>query len=259
MSRISTVEQLARSLAKGLPPITWVSGDEALLVGEAADSVRHRARALGFTERSIVEVGRPFRHVAADRAGAVDVAVRGAQAGRRQARRASRPRNCGESLQRSAAAVGDDCRLLVTGARLERATVNTAWFNSLAPLVLLLELPKVERERLPQWLAERLSRQGQRASPPVLALIAERTEGNLLAAHQELQRLALLLPPGDLDPAQVERHRAGFGSLRNLRPRRRRARRRDRALPAHGRRPAGPGCRHAAAGLGAGRLPAHDS
>ena len=71
--------------------------------------------------------------------------------------------------------------------------------------MLLLELPKVDRERLPEWLAERLSRQGQRASRPMLALIADRTEGNLLAAHQELQRLALLLPQGELDPAQVER------------------------------------------------------
>jgi DNA polymerase-3 subunit delta len=204
MSRISTVEQLARSLAKALPPITWISGDEALLVSEAADGVRNRARALGFAERSIVEVGAHFdTSLLLEQAQSMSLF---AQRKLVDVRLAGKPtKDLGESLQRSAAVAGDDCRILVTGARLERATVNTAWFNSLAPLVLLLELPKVERERLPQWLAERLARQGQRASQPVLALIADRTEGNLLAAHQELQRLALLLPPGDLDTAEVER------------------------------------------------------
>jgi DNA polymerase-3 subunit delta len=203
MTRISTAEQLARSLGKGLPPITWISGDEVLLVLEAADSVRARARALGFAERSIVQVGAHF-----DTSLLLEQTQSLSLFSERKlvdVRLAGKPtKDLGEALERSASALGDDCRILVTGGRLERATVNTAWFNALAPSVLLLELQKVDRDRLPQWLAERLARQGQRASRPILALIADRTEGNLLAAHQELQRLALLLPPGDLDLGQVE-------------------------------------------------------
>ena len=203
MTRISTAEQLARSLAKALPPIIWIGSDEPLLVSEAADVVRSRARALGFSLRSIIEVGARFdTSLLLEQAQAMSLF---AERKLVDVRLAGKPtKDLGEALQRSAAVLGDDCRILVTGARLERATVNTAWFNALAPLLVLLELPKVERERLPEWLAERLARQGQRAGRPVLALIAGRTEGNLLAAHQELQRLALLLPPGDLDPVQVE-------------------------------------------------------
>ena len=119
---------------------------------------------------------------------------------------ASRPRNSAKCCSACAAALGDDCRLLVTGGRLERATVNTAWFNALAPLRAAAGTAE-GGARAPAGLA-RASGWRARASAraaPVLALIAERTEGNLLAAHQELQRLALLLPPGELDPTQVER------------------------------------------------------
>ncbi len=204
MTRISTVEQLGRAIAKDLPPITWISSDETLLVSEAADGVRSRARALGFSERAIVDVGAHFdtslllgqaqsQSLFSERK-LIDVRLGG-----------KATKDLGEALQKSARSLGADCRILVTGARLERATVNTAWFNALSPVLLLLELQKVERDRLPDWLAERLSRQGQRASRPILTLIADRTEGNLLAAHQELQRLALLLPAGDLDPAEVEK------------------------------------------------------
>ena len=203
MTRIATVEQLGRALAKALPAITWISSDEPLLSMEAADKVRSRARALGFTERSIVDVGAHFdMSLLLEQAQSLSLFAE-----RRlvDIRLAGKPtKDLGEALQRCAGALGDDCRFLVTSGRLERATVNTAWFGALAPLLLLLELPRVERERLADWLAERLERQGQRAGRPVLALLADRTEGNLLAAHQELQRLALLLPPGNLDPAQVE-------------------------------------------------------
>ncbi|MBA3477052.1 MAG: DNA polymerase III subunit delta [Lautropia sp.] len=203
MSRISTVEQLSRSLAKGLPPITWISGDEPLLVLEAADSLRSRARASGFGERQVLEVGAHF-----DTSLLLEQTRSLSLFSERKlvdVRLAGKPtKDLGEALHKAAGLLGDDCRVLLTSARLERTTLNTAWFNALASAVLLLELPKVERDRLPEWLAGRLSSQGQRGSRQILALIADRTEGNLLAAHQELQRLALLLPPGDLDLAQVE-------------------------------------------------------
>jgi DNA polymerase-3 subunit delta len=204
MARITTAEQLARSLAKGLPPILWVAGDEPLLVMEAADRVRARARKAGFTERAIVDVGSHFDpSLLVEQARSlslfserklVDVRI----GGKPTKELGDVLRQCGESL-------GEDCRLLVTSARLERATVGTAWFNALTPFLLLLELQKVERDRLPEWLTQRLAQQSQHAAPAVLMLIVDRTEGNLLAAHQAVQRLGLLLPAGELELAEVEK------------------------------------------------------
>jgi DNA polymerase-3 subunit delta len=67
----------------------------------------------------------------------------------------------------------------------------------------LVEIDGVERARLPQWIGERLARQQQRAGNDALEFIAERVEGNLLAAHQEIGKLALLYPPGELTLVQV--------------------------------------------------------
>jgi DNA polymerase-3 subunit delta len=204
LTRLSTADQLGRSIAKGLPPITWIAGDEALLVLVAADTVRAKARALGFTERPIVEVGAHFdTSLLLEQTQSLSLFAARKLVDVRIAGKATK--DLGEALQRAATLAGDDCRVLVTSARLERATLSTAWFNALAPAMVLLELQRIERDRLPQWLAARLAAQGQRADQATLTLIADRTEGNLLAAHQELQRLALLLPPGNLDPGQVER------------------------------------------------------
>ena len=204
MTRVSTVEQLTRTLAKGLPPITWIAGDEPLLAMEAGDIVRARARADGFGERAILDVGSHF-----DASLLVEQARSMSLFSQRKlvdVRLAGKPtKELGDVLRQCAASLGDDCRLLVSSARLERATVGTAWFGALAPFIVLLELQKVERDRLPDWLAQRLAQQGQRAAQPVLRLIADRTEGNLLAAQQEVQRLGLLLPPGELAFEQVEK------------------------------------------------------
>ena len=87
---------------------------------------------------------------------------------------------------------------MVSSQHLEKATTSTAWFEALARQMLWMETPRIDVASLGKWIAERLAAQKQQASPPVLALITERTEGNLLAAHQAIQRLGLLLPPGEL-------------------------------------------------------------
>ena len=103
MSRIATVEQLARSLAKGLPPITWISGDEPLLVAGSGRQRASRARALGFTERSIVEVGAHFdTSLLLEQAQSLSLF---AERKLVDVRLAGKPtKDLGEALQRSAAA-----------------------------------------------------------------------------------------------------------------------------------------------------------
>ena len=143
MIRLTSAEQLAKSIAKGLPPIIWIATDEPLLAMEAADLVRAKARAAGFTERTILDIGSHF-----DMSLLVEQARSMSLFAERKlvdVRLGGKPtKELGEVLRQCIDSLGDDCRLLVAGGRLERATLSTAWFNALAPSVLLLELQKVD-------------------------------------------------------------------------------------------------------------------
>src|SRR5512139_764775 len=81
---------------------------------------------------------------------------------------------------------------------LEWQQLKTAWFSALEDAGTVVEARSVSREELPQWLAERLAAQQQRAGVETLEWLADRVEGNLLAAKQEVEKLALLLPAGDV-------------------------------------------------------------
>ena len=95
--------------------------------------------------------------------------------------------------------------LLVTLPKLDRATQASAWFTALADAGVAVAVYPLERDELPAWIAARLARQQQRAAPETLAFLADRCEGNLLAAHQEIEKLGLLLPEGELEAEAVER------------------------------------------------------
>ena len=86
---------------------------------------------------------------------------------------------------------------------------SSAWFTALDGAGITIRVDPVERTALPPWIAQRLAAQGQHvARAPTgqrtLAFFADRVEGNLLAAHQEIQKLALLYPPGELSFEQIE-------------------------------------------------------
>ncbi len=200
-SRISTPHQLRQALGRAHPPLIWISGDEPLLVIEAADLVRAHARKQGFEEREIVDIEGRF-----DRSALMEAAQsQSLFASRRlvDIRVKAKPgKELGEALAELTGFLGEDTLLLVSSARLERATTGTAWFEALARQMLWVETPRIDAQALPGWIADRLSAQKQRAAPEVLAMMADRTEGNLLAAHQAIQRLGLLLPEGEL-PAEA--------------------------------------------------------
>jgi DNA polymerase-3 subunit delta len=109
---------------------------------------------------------------------------------------------------------GDDSTLtLVLLPRLDKATKSSAWFMALENFGVCLQIDTIERGALPHWIAQRLSQQGQRveageAGQHTLQFFADRVEGNLLAAYQEIQKLALLYPAeaggAVLTMAQVE-------------------------------------------------------
>ena len=195
-------ENLAGALARGVPPLVWIHGDEPLLVQEAAHAVRQALRASGFDERQVFDGGRGFRAEAF----VAEASALSLFASRRlvELRLAGKPnREIGQMLADAAAQASEDTRLLVTGPRLDRATTESAWFAAVDRAGLIVPIWPVERAQLPQWIAARLARQKQRADRDTLELIAERVEGNLLAAHQEIGKLGLLFPEGELPPEET--------------------------------------------------------
>jgi len=95
--------------------------------------------------------------------------------------------------------------MLITLPRLDRAAQASSWFRALDGAGAAIAVYPLEKRELPEWLAGRLSLQRQRVSRETLAFLAERCEGNLCAAKQEVEKLGLLLPEGDLADDAVER------------------------------------------------------
>jgi DNA polymerase-3 subunit delta len=196
-------EQLEGHLAKSLAPVYAVHGDEPLLALEAADAVRAAARTRGFTERQVLETGRGFDW--SEFAHATQSLSLFAEKKLIELRLPSGKPGTGgaEALAAYCAAPAPDLVLLVTLPRLDRATQGSAWFTALAAGVLVDVWP-VERSRLPAWISARLARQRHAASTEVLEFLADRVEGNLLAAHQEILKLALTAPDGQLSLETVQ-------------------------------------------------------
>jgi DNA polymerase-3 subunit delta len=103
-----------------------------------------------------------------------------------------------EAISRFCAQLPSDVLLMTSLPRLGKREQSSAWFSALAGVGSTVEIYPVERAALPRWMAERLARQNQKANAETLAFLTDCVEGNLLAAHQEIRKLGLLLPEGEL-------------------------------------------------------------
>jgi DNA polymerase-3 subunit delta len=204
--------QLSQHLQRGLRPLYMLYGDEPLLVQEAADAIRTAARTQGYTERTVHTVaGAHFDWSAVLAAGGslslfadkqiVEIRIPSGKPGKEGS----------TALQQVAdGAAGNDSTLtLVLLPKLDFQTKKTAWFAALEGAGVAIEVQPVERGALPQWITQRLAQNNQRVAggeegQRTLQFFADRVEGNLLAAHQEIQKLALLYPAGELGFEQVE-------------------------------------------------------
>lgn len=206
------LNQLQAHLGKGLRSLYTLHGDEPLQQQEAADAIRAAARAAGYTERSSHTVaGAHFDWGAVLAAGGSMSLFADKQILEIRIPSGKPGKDGSLALQQLAAsAQGNDSTLtLVMLPRLDKATKSGAWFAALESHGVTLQIEPIERAGLPAWIAQRLAAQGQRVvageeGQRALQFFADRVEGNLLAAHQEIQKLALLFPAGELQGAQIE-------------------------------------------------------
>jgi len=200
--RISS-RQLEASLKKAVAPLYVIHGAEALLALEAVDRIREAARKSGCTEREIffAEPGVDWSKLTAGAANLslfaskrlVEVRIPSGKPGVEGAR----------ALEAWSSKLPDDAVSLVLLPELEWQQLKGKWFEALDGAGVVVEAKPIGRDELPDWLAERLARQSQRASVETLEWLADRVEGNLLAARQEVEKLALLLPAGEISLAAI--------------------------------------------------------
>jgi len=196
-------EQLEAHLARVLAPVYVIHGDEPLLALEAADAIRAAARAAGHTEREVhtAERGYDWGRLAASAASLslfaakkiVELRVPSGKPGADGA----------AAIEAYCDRLPADVVTIVSLPRLDRTSQNAKWFAALTGVAALVNVFPIDRRALPLWIGARLARQRQRAPDAALAFIATCVEGNLLAAHQEIQKLGLLHPEGELAFEQV--------------------------------------------------------
>jgi len=206
------LNQLAAHLQKGLRPLYTLHGDEPLQAQEAADAIRAAARAAGHSERSVHAVqGAHFDWSSVLAAGGslslfadkqlVEIRIPSGKPGK----------DGSAAIQQlaSSAAHDENTLTIVTLPRMDAATKKGAWFGALDANGVTIQIDPIERAALPGWIAQRLALQNQRVASGeegqrTLQFFADRVEGNLLAAHQEIQKLGLLQPEGELSYEVVE-------------------------------------------------------
>ena len=197
-------EQLAAHLERELKPVYVVYGDEPLLVIEAADAIRAAARRRGFDEREVLTALSGFNWLELHHAAGnmslfggrtlIDLRIPTGKPGREG----------GAAIQDYCARPSPDAFLLVTLPGLDWTEEKAVWMKSLSEAGVAIKLIPPNLAELPAWIAGRLRRQQQSADGEGLRFIAERVEGNLLAAHQEILKLGLLYPVGEITLQQVQ-------------------------------------------------------
>lgn len=200
------LDQLHARLKQGLPaPVCLVTGAEPLQLMEAADAIRQRARADGFAERQVLDVQRGFDWN--------ELALAGASLSLFCNRRiielrlgASSPgKDGGQALVVFCGRNDADTLLLITADKLDKKAQQTRWFKALDKAGVVIQIWPVEPAQLPAWIARRMERHGRRMDSDAAELISQRVEGNLLAACQEVDKLALLVDSPTISLTDVAR------------------------------------------------------
>ena len=197
--------ELQRHLQQqGIAPIYILSGDEPLQMNEAADAIRSAARQAGYSGRDVLEAGSRFdwNELAAEantlslfaEQRIIDLRIPGGKPGR----------DGGKALTEYASRPPEDTLLLITLPKLDRQQLNSKWLKALESTGVLIQIWPVDAPRLGPWIEQRMRQQGLTPEQGVVTMLAERIEGNLLAAAQEIDKLKLLQGPGVVTQAGLQ-------------------------------------------------------
>ncbi|TDR31556.1 DNA polymerase III subunit delta [Hydromonas duriensis] len=195
---------MAHSFRSPLKSLYLISSDEVLLTQETVDALRATARAEGYTEREVLNVEGRFDW------GQLTESMQSLSLfGERKIVELRIPsgkpgKDGSDALKYLTAQLSDDTLIIITLPKLDKTSKNSVWFKALSSAGELIEIQNVALAHLPRWISERLKVNGQTASPSALQLMSQQFEGNLIAAHQEIQKLALLFPAGQLSDEQVQ-------------------------------------------------------
>ena len=198
-----TADALAPHLAQRLLPVYLISGDEPLLAAEAADAVRAHARAAGFTERTVhfIERAGDWDDV---RAASANLSLFAARRLSEIRLASARPGAAGNAALVALIEARDpDTLFLILAPRLDRDAQGADWVRAVEAHGAWLPVWPVDGEKLVPWLRSRGRRLGLTLTDEALEELAARVEGNLLAAHQELEKLALLEGEGAVSAGTV--------------------------------------------------------
>lgn len=196
-------DQLSAHLERDLRPLYILTGDEPLALKEGVDAIRQAARRQGYDERLPYTAERYFDWKQL-KASSQSISLFASRRLLELHIPSGKPGVEGsKALQEFAVNLPGDTVALMTLPKLDKTGQGSAWFSALEKVGVVVPLQTVEIERLPRWIGNRLQAQGQQVDEATLEFLANQVEGNLLAAHQEIQKLGLLYPAGPLDPEAV--------------------------------------------------------
>lgn len=194
-------EQLKTHLTRRLAPIYLVCGDEPLQREEACDAIRAQARVQGYSERDILEVGANFAWSSLWQTAHTPSLF----APRRllELRMPTGKPGSSDALVNYGVEPVQDVVLLVICPKLDAQAQASKWFKTLDQAGVVVQIWPVELRAMPAWIDQRLRAKGLRPSVEAVKLLAERVEGNLLAAVQDVEKLYLLHGAAAIDVSQV--------------------------------------------------------
>jgi DNA polymerase-3 subunit delta len=198
-----TVEQLGASLKRGLAPLYLITGDEPLQRMEAADAVRAAARAHGYDERIVLDSDTGIDWSAlrfeADSLSLfasrriIEIRLHEAKVGAEG----------GEALREYCARPAQDVLLLMAAPKFDGRGQSAEWYKAVDRAGEVVQVRPLKPEEMPRWVSQRLAARGLKATEQAIRLLSDRVEGNLLAAAQDIDKLVLLVPQGEVRAEDV--------------------------------------------------------
>ncbi|MCC6915761.1 DNA polymerase III subunit delta [Nitrosomonas sp.] len=197
-------EKITRQPDGDLAPLYVVSGDELLLVTETVDRIRAHAKQQGYTEREIFTVDQRFDWANLSQWGRQSSLLSGRRVLDLRIPSGKPGKEGGAAIELFCRALPHDTVTVVTLPGMDKQGRASKWFRALEQAGQVIEIKPVGRDRLAHWIRQRLEQQNQTVDRDTLQFFANRVEGNLLAAHQEIRKLELLYPPGRLTFEQLK-------------------------------------------------------